>query len=48
MEEKNGSTGIGHIPGDRRRGRLAGRDPDERGGFGLLGNIIVGVIGAVV
>jgi len=40
--------GFDHIPGDWRRGRLAGRNLGERGGSGLLGNIVVGVIGAVL
>lgn len=43
-----GHHGFVDLPRDRHGRRLAGRHADEGGGFGLLGNIIVGVIGVVI
>ena len=43
-----GRTKSDHFPGYRRRRRLARRPDHEGGGFGLLCNIVVGIIGAVV
>lgn len=47
-ELHHGYSKFDHVPGHRRRGGLARRLDHEGAGFGLLGNIVVGIIGALV